>query len=64
MQVTIETAENGYIIKQGDRVIVATSLNDSGWRKSGKTVLELLQMIFEPPEPVVEKAPEPDKVAA
>jgi len=50
--VTIETAENGYILKQGERLIVATSLNSSSWSRSGKTVLDLLEEIFEPPEPV------------
>lgn len=48
--ITIETAENGYILREGERVIVATTLNSSSWSRSGKTVLELLVEIFEPPQ--------------
>ena len=59
--VTIETAENGYIIKQDNRLIVATSLNSSSWSRTGKTVLDLLEEIFEPPEPT-KVDPSPAKV--
>lgn len=60
--VTIETAENGYIIKQDNRLIVATSLNSSSWSRTGKTVLDLLEEIFEPPEPVKPAAPAVESV--
>lgn len=59
--VTIKTAENGYILKQEGRVIVATSLNSSSWSRKGKSVLDLLEEIFEPPEPV-KAAPVADPV--